>query len=77
MSPLRRAAVFLALAVATLMAGQQAGLFTASGAGGGISLGSGISLPSGPTTLAEGVVGLPAQPLPLFAKSGADRAIVA
>jgi ABC-type transport system substrate-binding protein len=77
MSPLRRAAVFLALAVATLMAGQQAGLFTAPGAGGGISLGSGISLPSGPTTLAEGVVGLPAQPLPLFAKSGADRAIVA
>lgn len=77
MSPLRRAAVFLALAVATFMAGQQAGLFTAKGAGGGISLGSGISLPSGPTTLAEGVVGLPAQPLPLFAKSGADRAIVA
>ena len=77
MSPLRRAAVFLALAVATFMAGQQAGLFTATGAGGGISLGSGISLPSGPTTLAEGVVGLPAQPLPLFAKSGADRAIVA
>ena len=77
MSPLRRAAVFLALAVATFMAGQQAGLFTAPGAGGGISLGSGISLPSGPTTLAEGVVGLPAQPLPLFAKSGADRAIVA
>ena len=77
MSPLRRAAVFLALAVATFMAGQQAGLFTATGAGGGISLGSGISLPSGPTTLTEGVVGLPAQPLPLFAKSGADRAIVA
>lgn len=77
MSPLRRAAVFLALAVATFMAGQQAGLFTAPGAGGGISLGSGISLPSGPATLAEGVVGLPAQPLPLFAKSGADRAIVA
>lgn len=77
MSPLRRAAVFLALAVATLMAGQQAGLFTAPGAGGGISLGSGISLPSGPTTLTEGVIGLPAQPLPLFAKSGADRAIVA
>ena len=77
MSPLRRAAVFLALAVATFMAGQQAGLFTAPGVGGGISLGSGISLPSGPTTLVEGVVGLPAQPLPLFAKSGADRAIVA
>lgn len=77
MSPLRRAAVFLALAVAIVMAGQQTGLFTAPGAGGGISLGSGISLPSGPTTLTEGVVGLPAQPLPLFAKSGADRAIVA
>ena len=77
MSPLRRAAVFLALAVGIVMAGQQAGLFTAPGAGGGISLGSGISLPSGPTTLTEGVVGLPAQPLPLFAKSGADRAIVA
>lgn len=77
MSPLRRAAVFLALAVGIVMAGQQAGLFTSPGAGGGISLGSGISLPSGPTTLTEGVVGLPAQPLPLFAKSGADRAIVA
>ncbi|MCX5979917.1 MAG: ABC transporter substrate-binding protein [Chloroflexi bacterium] len=77
MSPLRRAAAFLALAVATFMAGQQAGLFTTPGAGGGISLGSGISLPSGPTTLSEGVVGIPAQPLPLFAKSGADRAIVA
>ena len=77
MSPLRRAAAFLALAVATFMAGQQAGLFATPGAGGGISLGSGISLPSGPTTLSEGVVGLPAQPLPLFAKSGADRAIVA
>ena len=77
MSPLRRAAAFLALAVATFMAGQQAGLFTTPGAGGGISLGSGISLPSGPTTLTEGVVGIPAQPLPLFAKSGADRSIVA
>ena len=77
MSSPRRAAVFLALVVAIFMAGQQAGLFTTPGAGGGISLGSGISLPSGPTTLSEGVVGLPAQPLPLFAKSGADRAIVA
>ena len=77
MSSPRRAAVFLALVVAIFMAGQQAGLFTTPGAGGGISLGSGISLPSGPTTPFEGVVGLPAQPLPLFAKSGADRAIVA
>jgi len=77
MSPLRRAAVFLMLAAAMFMAGQQAGLFTGPGAGGGISLGSGISLPTGPTTLTEGVIGLPTQPLPLFDKSGADRAIVA
>ena len=77
MSPLRRVAVFFMLAAAIFMAGQQAGLLAAPGAGGGISLGSGISLPSGPTTLSEGVVGLPVQPLPLFAKSGADRAIVA
>ena len=77
MSPLRRVAVFLALVAAIFMAGQQAGLLAAPGVGGGISLGSGISLPSGPTTLSEGVVGLPAQPLPLFAKSGADHAIVA
>lgn len=77
MSPLRRVAVFLMLAAAIFMAGQQAGLFSAPGAGGGILPGSGISLPSGPTTLTEGVIGLPAQPLPLFAKSGADRAIVA
>ena len=65
------------LTAAIFMAGQQAGLFSAPGAGGGILPGSGISLPSGPTTLTEGVIGLPAQPLPLFAKSGADRAIVA
>lgn len=77
MSPLRRVAVFLMLAAAIFMAGQQAGLLAAPGVGGGISLGSGISLPSGPTTLSEGVVGLPAQPIPLFTKSGADRAIVA
>lgn len=77
MSPIRRVAVFFMLAAAIFMAGQQAGLLASSGASGGISLGSGISLPSGPTTLSEGVVGIPAQPLPLFAKSGADRAIVA
>ena len=78
MSPLRRAAVFLMLVAAMFMAGQQAGIITGpGGTSGGISLGSGIPLPSGPTTLSEGVIGLPAQPLPLFAKSGADRAIVA
>lgn len=78
MSSLRRAVAFFLLATAMFMAGQQAGLLTTpGGSGDGISLGSGISLPSGPTTLAEGVVGIPAQPLPLFAKSGADRAIVA
>ena len=66
------------LAFALLMAGQQAGLFIKpGGGGGGISLGSGISLPSGAATLSEGVIGLPTQPLPLFTKSGADRAIVA
>ena len=78
MSSLRRASALFMLGTAIFMAGQQAGLLTApGGSGGGISLGSGISLPSGPTTLDEGIVGLPVQPLPLFAKSGADRAIIA
>ncbi len=78
MSTPRRLAVLLLLGTALFMAGAQMGLFSApGGSGGGISLGPGISLPAGPTTLSEGVVGLPAQVLPLFAKSGADRAIVA
>jgi len=34
-------------------------------------------LPNDPTTLREGIVGLPKLPLPLFASTGADRAIVA
>lgn len=75
MSPLRRVAALLLFAVALLSAGAQAGVFGGGRPGGGLSIG--ITLPSGPTTLREGVIGLPERPLPLFASTGADRAIVA
>lgn len=75
MSSLRGLAAFLLFAVALVSAGAQAGIIGASRPGGGLSIG--ITLPSGPTTLREGVIGLPERPLPLFASTGADRAIVA
>lgn len=75
MSSLRRVAVLVLFAVALVSAGAQAGIIGESRPGGGLSIG--ISLPSGPTTLREGVIGLPERPLPLFASTGADRAIVA
>ena len=75
MSSLRRVAVLILFAVALVSAGAQAGLIGESRPGGGLSIG--ITLPSGPTTLREGVIGLPERPLPLFASTGADRAIVA
>lgn len=75
MSLLRRVAVLLLFAVALVSAGAQAGFLGESRVGGGLSIG--ITLPSDPTTLREGVIGLPERPLPLFASSGADRAIVA
>jgi ABC-type transport system substrate-binding protein len=74
-SPLRRIAIFLFFAVALASALAQAGIVGGARPGGGISIG--ITLPSGPTTLREGVIGLPERPLPLFASTGADRAIVA
>jgi peptide/nickel transport system substrate-binding protein len=77
MSRERRITLVVLFAAALFMAGTEAGIFTSPGSPStGISLGAGISLPSGPTALSEGVVGLPDQPLPLFSKSGADRAIV-
>jgi len=75
MSPLRRVAALLLFAVAFMSAGAQAGIIGGARPGGGLSIG--ITLPSGPTTLREGVIGLPKRPLPLFAATGADRAIVA
>ncbi len=75
MSPLRRVAALLLFAVALVSAGAQAGIVGGARPGGGLSIG--IALPSGPTTLREGVIGLPERPLPLFATTGADRAIVA
>jgi len=75
MSPLRRVAALLLFAVAFLSAGAQAGVFGGGRPGGGLSIG--ITLPNGPATLREGVIGLPERPLPLFASTGADRAIVA
>jgi len=75
MSSLRRVAVLILFAVALVSAGAQAGIIGESRPGGGLSIG--ITLPSGPTTLREGVIGLPDRPLPLFASTGADRAIVA
>jgi peptide/nickel transport system substrate-binding protein len=75
MSSLRRVAVLILFAVALVSAGAQAGIIGESRPGGGLSIG--ITLPSGPTTLREGVIGLPERPLPLFASTGADRAIVA
>jgi ABC-type transport system substrate-binding protein len=75
MTPLRRVAALLLFAVAFLSAGAQAGVIGGGRPGGGLSIG--ITLPNGPTTLREGVIGLPERPLPLFASTGADRAIVA
>jgi peptide/nickel transport system substrate-binding protein len=75
MSSLRRVAILILFAVALVSAGAQLGIIGGSRPGGGLSIG--ITLPSGPTTLREGVIGLPERPLPLFASSGADRAIVA
>jgi peptide/nickel transport system substrate-binding protein len=75
MSSLRRVAVLILFAVALVSAGAQAGILGESRPGDGLSIG--ITLPSGPTTLREGVIGLPERPLPLFASTGADRAIVA
>jgi peptide/nickel transport system substrate-binding protein len=75
MSSLRKVAVLILFAVALVSAGAQAGIIGESRPGGGLSIG--ITLPSGPTTLREGVIGLPERPLPLFAATGADRAIVA
>jgi ABC-type transport system substrate-binding protein len=75
MSPLRRFAIFVFAVVAIASAGAQAGIIGGSRSGGGLSIG--ITLPSDPTTLREGVIGLPERPLPLFASTGADRAIVA
>ena len=75
MSPLRRLAIFLLFAATLGSASAEAGLLGGGRHGGSLSIG--ISLPSGTTTLREGVIGLPDRPLPLFASTGADRAIVA
>ncbi len=75
MSGTRRAAALVLLFAALISAGLQARILGGTGSGGGLSVG--IALPSGPATLREGVIGLPGRPLPLFAVTGADRAIVA
>lgn len=75
MSPLRRLTVLILAVVGFATAGAQVGVIGGSRPGAGLSIG--IALPSGPATLREGVIGLPERPLPLFAVSGADRAIVA
>ena len=77
--PLRRIAASL-LAAATLWVGaMQIGVIAPpSGvAGEGFEIGGGVALPTGPNALVEGVVGTPRYPYPLFAETGADRAIVA
>jgi len=57
----------------------QVGLITPPGGvgGEGFEIGGGVTLPSGPTAVIEGVIGTPRTPYPLFAETGADRAIVA
>ncbi|MFZ9828264.1 MAG: hypothetical protein ACO3DW_03310, partial [Candidatus Limnocylindrus sp.] len=60
MSPLRRIAIFLFFAVALASALAQAGIVGGARPGRGIAIG--ITLPSGPTTLREGVIGLPERP---------------
>jgi ABC-type transport system substrate-binding protein len=75
MSLVRRIAILLFFGVALASAMAQTGLIGGARPGGGLSIG--IALPSGPTTLREGVIGLPERPIPLFASTGADRAIVA
>lgn len=71
---LRQALGLAALGAALLFSGMQLGLVPTPQ--GGLSLGNG-ALPSGPGVLREGVIGTPSTPLPLFASTGADRAIVA
>lgn len=71
---LRQALGVAALGAALVFSGMQLGVLSTPQ--GGLSLGSG-SLPSGPGVLREGVIGTLSTPLPLFASTGADRAIVA
>ena len=71
---LRQALGAASLLAAVLFSGMQIGLVSTPQ--GGISLVGG-ALPSGPGVLNEGVVGTLEVPLPLFAASGADRAVVA
>ncbi len=71
---LRLALGAVALLAAVVFSGMQLGLISTPQ--GGISFVGG-SLPSGPGVLNEGVVGTLETPLPLFAASGADRAVVA
>ena len=71
---LRQALGAIALGAAVLFSGMQLGLISTPQ--GGLSLVGG-ALPSGPGVLREGVVGALDTPIPLFAVSGADRAVVA
>ena len=71
---IRQALGAIALLAAVVLSGMQLGLI--SPPQGGISLVGG-TLPSGPGVLSEGVIGTLETPLPLFAASGADRAVVA
>ncbi|MFM2098059.1 MAG: hypothetical protein RIT06_687 [Chloroflexota bacterium] len=73
--PSARRIITALLLVATLVTGGiQLGIF--GGSGGSIDLGPGVTLPTGDGALIEGVLGLPRSPYPLFAETGADRALV-
>ena len=72
---LTRKIVAVALAAAALFAGAaQLGLVNAQIPGAGVP---GGELPSGEGVLSVGVVGIASAPLPLFAETAADRAVVA
>lgn len=74
--PSARRIITALLFVATLATGgMQLGILGDSG--GSVDLGPGVTLPTGDGALIEGVLGLPRSPYPLFAETGADRALVA
>ena len=73
--PSARRIITALLFVATLATGgMQLGILGDSG--GSVDLGPGVTLPTGDGALIEGVLGLPRSPYPLFAETGADRALV-
>ena len=71
---IRKAAAVVLAAAALLAGGAQLGLVSAQIPGTGVP---GGELPTGEGVLSVGVVGIAATPLPLFAETAADRAVVA